>query len=136
MNRRLEIGLIGLLGAIAGAGIVVSTTRDLGPLTVLAIPDWFQLPGIILVGVLIGFASRNSPSAFGALLIASIVGGALQGFAIGISAAGAERAAVQLINRGTVQSFYAFIVIFFMGMVGVVIALGVNNFARRAELQE
>ncbi len=136
MNRRLEIGLIGLLGAIAGAGIVVSTTRDLGPLTVIAIPDWFQLPGIILVGILMGFASRNSPSAFGSLVIASIIGGALQGFAIAISAAGVERASVQLINRGTVQSFYAFIVIFFMGMVGVVIALGINYFARRVELQD
>lgn len=132
----MEIALIGLLAAIAAAGIIVSTTRDLGSLTVIDVPGWFQLPGVILVGVLVGLASRTSASAFFALLVASILGGALQGFAIGISAAGAERAAVQLINRGTVQSFYAFVVIFFMGMVGVVVALVFNNLVRRAELDE
>lgn len=136
MRTRLYILLVGMLASVAAGGVIVSTTRDLGSLTVLEIPDWFQLPGVILVGILVGLACRNSIEAFVALAIATVLGGVLQGFAIAISAAGAERASVQLINRGTVQGFYALMVIFFFGMIGVVIAAGINLAAHRVELQE
>lgn len=136
MNHRLETATISLLASVAMAGIIASTTEDLGGLTLVSIPGWVQIPGVILVGVLIGFASRTSVTAFIALLTASVLGGILQGLAISIAALGVERSTVHLINRGTTQGFYALIVIFFIGMAGVVAALVVNVFARRIELQE
>ena len=134
MRRHATSIAISLFGTMAMAGMVASTTEDLGPLTAVAIPAWMQIPGVIVIGFLIGFALRSAAAAMIVLLVTAIGGGLLQGFAIAAPGIEIERAATHLINRGTVQGFYAMLVIFFIGMVGVVAALLFNVFARRIDI--
>lgn len=136
MKNHLQTAGIGVLAAIAMAGVIVSTTDELREMTLISIPNWAQLLGVILIGLLVGFASRTSTIAFVALMIASVVGAFLQGLAIGFAATGMESSNVHLINRATLQGFYALVVIFFMGMTGVVAALLINVMALRIELEE
>ena len=116
------------------AGLMASTTGDLGPLTAVAVPGWMQVPGMIVVGFLLGLASRSAGPAIIALLVASVVAAVLQGAAIALPGNEIERAATHLVNRGTVQGFYTLIVSVFIGLVGVVVALLLNVFVRRIEV--
>lgn len=134
MIRHGRTLLVVFCGTIAMAGMVASTTDDLGPLTAVAIPGWMQIPGVIAIGFLIGLALRSAAAAMIVLLTTAILGGVMQGLAIALAGFEIERAATHLINRGTVQGFYAMLVIFFIGMVGVVAALLFNVFARRIDV--
>lgn len=134
MSRHLRSVLICLLGAIAMAGLVASTTEDLGPLAAIATPGWLQVPGIIGIGFLVGLASRSAGAAIISLLVISISAALLQGAAIALPGLELERAATHLVNRGTVQGFYALILVLFIGLVGVVAAMLVNVFVRRIDI--
>lgn len=134
MIRHARTLAVVVLGTIAMAGMVASTTEDLGPLVAVQIPGWMQIPGIILIGFLVGVALRSAASAMLSLLVIAILGAILQGLAIALPGFEIERASTYLINRGTVQGFFALILIFFIGMVGVVAALLINVFARRMDI--
>ena len=130
----METILVVVFGTLAMTGMVASTTEDLGPLTLLQVPGWVQIPGIVLIGFLVGFAVRSAAATMIALLVIAILSALLQGFAIALPGFEIERASTHLINRGTVQGFFALILIFFIGMVGVVAAMMVNVFARRVDI--
>lgn len=126
--------LVCILGTVAMAGLVASTTTDLRELTLISIPGFLEIPGIIVIAMLCSFALRSAAaSAIG--LVAIAVGGAiLHGLAIALAAFEIEAASVFLINRATVQGFYALLVIFCFGMAGVVIAMLINVFVRRLDV--
>lgn len=134
MTRHAMTIAVCLLGIVSMTGMVASTTDDLGPLTAIAIPGWLQIPGVIAIGFLIGFALRSAAAAMIVLLITALAGGVLQGLAIAAAGFEIDRVATHLINQGTVQGFYAMLIIFFIGMVGVVSALLFNVFARRIDI--
>jgi hypothetical protein len=134
MSQHLRTVAVCIFGTVAMAGMVASTTEDLRSLTVVGIPGAFQIPGIILIGLLIGLSLRSAAAASIVLLFAAIVGGIMQGMAIALAGFEIEQASVYLINRGTVQGFFALLLIFFIGMVGVVAAMLVNVFARRIDI--
>lgn len=126
--------LVCILATVAMAGLVASTTEDLGPMTAVDIPRWLQLPGIIFIGALIGFALRTARSAMIGLVVISVLGAIMQGMAIASAGFVNDAASVFLFNRGTVQGFYALLLIFFFGMVGIVCAMAINVFARRQDI--
>lgn len=134
MRRHGTSLLVVVLGTIAMAGMVASTTEDLGPLAIVQVPGWMQLPGIIVIGFLIGMTLRSAAAAMVSLLVIAVLGAVLQGMAIALPGLEIERASTHLLNRGTVQGFFALILIFFIGMVGVVAALLMNVFARRIDI--
>jgi hypothetical protein len=123
-----------VLGTIAMAGLIASTTEDLKALTVVGVPGALQLPGIILIGLLMGLSLRSAAAATIVLLCTAIAGAIMQGMAIALAGFEIEQASVYLINRGTVQGFFALLLIFFIGMVGVVAAMLINVFARRLDI--
>jgi len=134
MRQHLRTICVCVLGTIAMAGLVASTTEDLKTLTIVGIPGVLQLPGIILIGLLIGLSLRSAAAATIVLLVAAIAGAIMQGMAIALAGFEIERASVYLINRGTVQGFFALLLIFFIGMVGVVSAMLINVFARQMDI--
>lgn len=132
--RHMRTVLVCLFGTIAMAGLVVSTTEDLRALTLVAIPGVLQLPGLVLIGMLCGFALRSAAAATIALVVIALGGAFLSGLAIAFPAFEIEAASVFLINRGTVQGFFALLLIFCFGMIGVVVAMLINVFARRLDI--
>lgn len=131
---RFRSVLVCILGTIAMAGLVASTTVDLRTMTMISVPGVLQLPGVILVGMLSAFALRSAAAAMIALLVMSIAGALLHGLAIGLAAFEVEAASVFLINRATVQGFYALILIFCFGLIGVVLAMMINVFVRKLDI--
>lgn len=134
MRQHLRTIGVCVLGTVAMAGMVASTTEDLKSLTVVGIPGALQLPGIILIGLLIGLSLRSAAAATIVLLFSALAGGIMQGMAIALAGFEIEQASVYLINRGTVQGFFALLLIFFIGMVGVVTAMLINVFARKIDI--
>jgi hypothetical protein len=132
--RHARTLLVCILGTIAMAGLVVSTTEYLRALTMLTVPGALQLPGIILIGMLCGFALRSAAAATVALVVIAIGGAFLAGLAIAFAAFEVEAASNYLINQGTVRGFFALLLIFFFGMVGVVSAMLINVFVRRLDI--
>lgn len=116
------------------AGMVASTTSDLRELTLVAVPGWVQIPGVILIGLLCGLALRSAVASVVVLVVMAIFGALLQGAAIALAGLEIDEVAVTLINRGTVQGFFALLVIFCFGMVGIVASMMVNVFARRRDI--
>ncbi len=134
MRRHLRSVLVCVLGTVAMAGLVASTTEDLRALTLVAVPGALQLPGIVLVGLLCGFAFRSGAAATIGLLVIAICGSFLAALAIALPAFEIEAARVFLTNRATVQGFFALLLIFCFGMIGVVAAMLVNVFVRRLDV--
>ncbi len=134
MMRHQRPILVCVCATIASAGLVASTTEDLRDLTLVPIPGALQLPGMILIGMLCAFALRSVAAATIALIVISVGGALLQGLAIALPAFEIEAASVRLINRGMVQGFFALLLIFCFGMVGVVSATLVNVFVRRLDI--
>lgn len=134
MRAHLTTVLVFVLGTIAMAGLVASTTEDLRTLTVVQIPGALQIPGIILIGFVIAMSLRSAAAACASLVGIAIMGGLLQWLAIALGAFEIEAASTYLINRGMVQGFYALLLILFIGMVGVSAALLINVFARRMDI--
>ncbi|CAN5775133.1 hypothetical protein BH20CHL1_BH20CHL1_00220 [soil metagenome] len=126
--------LVCVFGTIAMAGLIASTTEDLRALTLVAIPGALQLPGIILIGMLCGFAVRSAAAATIALVAIAIGGAFLSGLSIAFAGFQSESAYVFLLNRGTVQGFFALILIFCFGMIGVVMAMLMNVFVRQLDI--
>src|SRR5690606_10730 len=134
MRAHLRTVLVCVLGTVAMAGLVASTTEDLGPLTVVRVPTDLQLPGLIFIGLLIGLSMRSAAAATVGLVAIAVVGALMQGLAIALAGFEIEAASVNLINRGTVQGFFALLLIFFFGMVGIVLAMLVNVFGRQRDI--
>lgn len=134
MRAHLRTALVCVLGTIAMAGLVASTTEDLGALTVVPVANVLQLPGLILIGLLIGLSLRSAAAATIALLVIAVLGAIMQGLAIALAGFEVDAAAVHLMNRGIVQGFFALLLIFFFGMVGIVAAMLVNVFGRRRDI--
>lgn len=134
MRAHLQAITVCILGTLAMAGLIASTTEDLGPLTAVDVPNVLQIPGLILIGLLIGLSLRSAAASVIALLVISICGALMQGLAIAWAGFEVEAASVYLINRGTVQGFFALLLIFFIGMAGVVLAMLTNVFWRRSEI--
>jgi hypothetical protein len=134
MRAHLWTALVFVLGTMAMAGMVASTSEDLRALTVVQVPGALQIPGMILVGFLIGMSLRSAAAALLSLVGIAVVGGLLQWLAISLGAFEIDAAATYLINRGMVQGFYALLLIFFIGMVGLVAALLINVFVRRMDI--
>lgn len=132
--RHTRTALVCLLGTVAMAGIVASTTADLRDLTLISVPGIAQVPGVILVGMLCAFALRSAAAAAIALVVIAISAAFLHGLAISLAAIEIEPARVSLLNRATVQGFFALLLIFFLGMVGVVTAQLINVYVRRLDV--
>lgn len=134
MMRHARSVMVCLFGTIAMAGLTVSTTSDLRELTWIQVPNVLQIPGAIAIGMLCAFALRSAAAATVALVAIAAGGALLHGLAIALAAFEVEAASVFLINRATVQGFYALIVIFCFGMAGIVTALLINVFVRRLDI--
>jgi len=125
--------LVGLLGAIAAAGLFASTTNDFGALMPWEVPFSWQLPLLVVIGALCALALRDFKRSVVALGIAT-VGGALL-YALTLASPGyfIDPVAVTISNRAMVQGTIALMIMATFLTVGSALALAFNVFVRNLD---
>jgi hypothetical protein len=113
----------GLLAAIAGAGLIASTSSDLKQLTAFHVADFWLLPGLIVIGVLLSIANDDDVARSTiALLGAGVLGSTLVGLAIAAPGFRVDRVQTAMIDRGTTFGLLALLLIVLFGLAGIIVA--------------
>jgi hypothetical protein len=133
MRRYLPVVVVGLLAAVASAGLFAATTNDLGPLVPLEIPASWQLPLLTLIGALMSLALRDFKRSVVALGIATLGGALLYAAALASPGYIIDPVAVMLSNRALVQGTVALMITATFLTVGAALALGFNVFVRKLD---
>ncbi len=133
MNEYLYSAAVTFCGVIAAAGIIVSTTNDLGPLTAIDVPSGWQIPALIVVGLLAGLALPDLGRMVVSVTIIVVAATLVYSLAIALPGLQVERSAVRLLNRGLVQGLFAFVLIGLFVVVGAVVAVLINSYAREVD---
>lgn len=133
MRHYLPSILVGLLGAIAAAGLFASTTNDLGPLMPVETPVDWQLPLLTVIGALSALALRDFKRGAVALAVAAVGGALLNGAALASPGYVIDPVAVTLGNRALVQGMVAFMIMATFLTVGAALALAFNVFVRKLD---
>ena len=135
MTRRWgTFALAALLGAVASAGLIASTTSDLQPFTAVRIGGAWLIPGLMLIGALLATGVGEAALGAGALAVSALLGSIIYGAALSAPGFKVEQVQVQLINRATTQGLVAFILILLFGLAGMMIALVVALVLGRADM--
>jgi hypothetical protein len=134
MKRWGAFVLASVLGAIASAGLIASTTSDLQPFTGLHIGSVWLIPGLMLIGALLATGIGEAALSGGALAVAALLGSVLYGLALSAPGFKVDEVQVQLINRGTTQGLVAFMLIMLFGLAGMMIALLAAMLLGRADM--
>ena len=120
-----------LLAAVASAGLMASTSSDLQNLTAIHINDFWLLPGLILIGVLISVANDEDVARSAiALLAAGVLGATLVGLAIAAPGFRVEGVQTAMIDRGTTFGLLALLLIVLFGLAGIIISWVIGAFFR------
>lgn len=133
MRYYLPAVLVGLLAAVASAGLFAGTTNDLGPLMPLEIAASWQLPLLTIIGSLCALALRDFRRSVLALGVASVGGALLFGAALASPGYIIDPVAVMLSNRALVQGTVAFMILATFLTVGAALALAFNVFVRKLD---
>lgn len=122
VTRALRTALAIVLASVAAAGLLVSTSSDLDGLTPFPIDDALLLPGLVLIGLLLGLAIGDAGRSAVALVIAGTLGTLL--YAAAVAAPGREVPGVRttLIDRATSYGLLALMLIVLFGLIGVVLS--------------
>ena len=120
--------IIVIVAAFANAGLIASTSEDLSGFTPVAISDVWLIPGIILLGALLGLAIGDTGRGAVSLVVVAILGATFYGLAIAAPGFRVEGVRVTLIDRGTTYGLFALMLIALFGLSGVVIAWLIESF--------
>jgi hypothetical protein len=113
----------GIVAALAAAGLVGSTSADLQQLTAFHVPDFWLLPGLVVIGVLISIANEDDVAlSAAALLIAGVGGATVVGLAIAAPGFRVEGVQTAMIDRGTTFGLLALLLIVLFGLAGIIVA--------------
>jgi len=124
-----------VLAAIAGAGLIASTSEYLKNLTAFHVADFWLLPGLVVIGVLISVANDDDVArSAGALLGAGILGATLVGLAVAAPGFRIERVQTEMIDRGTIFGLLALLLIVLFGLAGIIVAWIAGAFFRPGRL--
>lgn len=134
-RTRLRLIASTLLAAVAGAGLVASTSSDLQNLTVFYLSDVWLLPGLILIGVLLSVANDDDVARSAtALIVAGVLGATIVGLAIAAPGFRVEGVQTAMIDRGTTFGLLALLLIVLFGLAGIVVSWLVGAFLRPGRL--
>jgi hypothetical protein len=132
---RLRLIASALLAAIAGAGLMASTSSDLQNLTAFHVNDVWLLPGLVLIGILISIANDEDVARSAiALLAAGVLGSVLVGLAIAAPGFRVEGVQTAMIDRGTTFGLLALILIVLFGLAGIIVSWVIGAFFRPGRL--
>jgi hypothetical protein len=132
---RLRLIASALLAAIAGAGLMASTSSDLENLTTFHVNDVWLLPGLVLIGTLISIANDEDVARSAiALLTAGVLGSVLVGLAIAAPGFRVEGVQTAMIDRGTTFGLLALILIVLFGLAGIIVSWVIGAFFRPGRL--
>jgi hypothetical protein len=129
--KRYAFGLlVGLLAGIAVAGIIASTSGEIDALAPIELSGSLQLPALMLIGLLAGFAARDFICAIIALVVATVVGTLLFGLMLAVPGFDLDNYTVSRLNNAFSQGLYALLVSSTFVLVGMAAALAVNVWVR------
>lgn len=125
--------LVGLLAGIAIAGVVSSTSGEIDELAPIQFSASLQLPSLVLIGLLAGFAARDFARSIVALIVAVAVGTLLFGTMMAMPGFDPENYTVTRLNNAFTQGLYALLVSSTFVLVGMAVALAVNVWVRQLD---
>jgi hypothetical protein len=132
---RLRLIASALLAAIAGAGLMASTSSDLQNLTAFHVNDVWLLPGLVLIGILISIANDEDVARSAiALLAAGVLGSVRVGLAMAAPGFRVEGVQTAMIDRGTTFGLLALILIVLFGLAGIIVSWVIGAFFRPGRL--
>jgi hypothetical protein len=114
--------LVVVLAAVANAGLIASTSEDLAGFTPVAVSDFWLIPGLILLGALLGLAVGDTGRSAVALVAVAMLGATIYGLAIAAPGFRVEGVRVTLIDRGTTYGLFALMLIALFGLSGLVLS--------------
>lgn len=117
-----------ILAAIANAGLIASTSEDLAGLTPFAIGDVWLIPGIVVLGMLLGLTIGDTGRSAVALVVVALIGSTMYGLAIAAPGVRVEGVRITLIDRGTTYGLFALMLIALFGLSGIVLAWLIESF--------
>lgn len=126
--------VVGVLGCVSVVGITISTAGDLEPLVAVPIAGALQLPGYVLIGILLGLALRQlGPTAIAYAI--SVVGGAsLHTALLAVPGFDAANYTAARFNNGLVDSLFVLIVAGIFVLIGAGLAFGFNVYVRHQDI--
>lgn len=125
--------LVGLLAGIAIAGVIASTSGEIDSLAPIQMSGSLQLPALMLIGLLAGFAARDFMRAIIALVVATAVGTLLFGWMLAVPGFDPDNYTVSRLNNAFSQGLYALLVPSTFVLVGMAVALAVNVWGRQLD---
>lgn len=125
--------LVGLLAGIAIAGVIASTSGEIDSLAPIQMSGSLQLPALMLIGLLAGFAARDFMRAIIALVVATAVGTLLFGWMLAVPGFDPGNYTVSRLNNAFSQGLYALLVSSTFVLVGMAVALAVNVWGRQLD---
>jgi hypothetical protein len=125
--------LVGLLAGLAIAGVIASTSGEIDALAPIPISGSLQLPALMLIGLLAGFAARDFGRSIVALGVSIVVGTLLFGCMLAVPGFDPDNYTVSRLNNAFSQGLYALLVSSTFVLVGIAAALAVNVWARQLD---
>jgi hypothetical protein len=111
-----------ILAALANAGLIASTSEDLAGFTPIAVNDVWLIPGLIVLGALLGVAIGDTARGAVAHIVVAFLGATLYGLAIAAPGFRVEGVRVTLLDRGTTYGLFALMLIALFGITGIILA--------------
>lgn len=134
MSNWLLVALVGLLGCICVVGLTISTAGDLEPLVAIPIASVLQLPGYVLIGLLMGLALRNLGPTTIAYGVAVIGGASLHTALLAVPGFEGANYSAARFNNGLVDSLYVLIVAGIFVLIGAALAFAFNVYVRHQDI--
>ena len=131
MRRWTTFAGVVLLAALANAGLMATWFVDMQRLVAVPINDGVVFLGIILVGTFIALIIDDLGRGALAMVLASILGSTLFGLAIAAPGFAVPEVRITLINRGTTYGLAALLISALFGLIGMVVAWGIEAFGQR-----
>ena len=121
---------VGVLAGISSVAILTSTSGELEPLVAWDFANIWQIPGLIVVGVLVGIAVTDLRRGTAAYLLNVAVSASLHILLLAMPGLDSDNYTVSRFNNGFTTSIFVLVFVGVFGLVGQAIAIAFNIFVR------
>ncbi len=122
--------LAGLMGGICAAAVLTSTSGELQSLVAFDIPGLLQIPGLILVGLLVGLVTPDLGRGAAAYLTALLLAAPLHVLLYALPGFETANYTTARFNNGFSTSLFVFLIGGIFLLVGQGAAIAINVFVR------
>lgn len=131
MIRSWAVGVLaGVMGAISATGLLTSTSGDLEALVAWDLPNGLQIPGLIVIGLLLGLALRDLGRNALAYGLTCILGASIHTTLYALPGFDTANYTAGRLNNGLTTSLFVLVFAGIFVLVGQGLAFGINAYGR------